>query len=36
MMTTEDVPNAWLYDCDITVEHIVIKCQDFAEVKQIR
>ncbi len=33
-MNGEDVHICVACDCDITVEHILIKCGDFAEVRQ--
>ena len=33
-MTGEDVPRCVACDCDLTVEHILIECGVFAEVRQ--
>ncbi len=33
-MYGEDVPRCVACDCDLTVEHIMIECGDFAEVRQ--
>ena len=34
-MSGEDVPKCVACDCDLTVEHILIECGDFAAVRQI-
>ncbi len=33
-MNGEDIPGCVACDCDLTVEHILIECGDFAEVRQ--
>ena len=33
-MNGEDVPRYVACDCDLTVEHIRIECEDYAEVRQ--
>ena len=33
-MNGEDVPRCVACDCDLTVEHILIECGEFAEVRQ--
>ena len=33
-MNGEDVPRWMASDCDLTVEHILIECGDFVEVRQ--
>ena len=33
-MDRQDVPRCVAFDCDLTVEHILIECGDFAEVRQ--
>ena len=33
-MNGEEVPRCMACDCDHTVEHILIECEDFAEVRQ--
>ena len=33
-MNGEDVPRCVACDCSITVEHILIECGDFAEVRK--
>ena len=34
IMNGEDVPRCVACDCNLTVEHIVIECGDFGEVRQ--
>ncbi len=33
-MSGEDVPRCVACDCNLTVEHILIECDDFTEVRQ--
>ncbi len=33
-MNGKDVPRCVVCDCNVTVEHILIECGDFAEVRQ--
>ena len=33
-MTGDDVPRWLACECDLTVEHILIECRDFVEVRQ--
>ena len=33
-MNNEDVPRCVACDCDFTVEHILIECGDFVEMRQ--
>ena len=33
-MSSKDVPTCVACDCNLTVEHILIECGDFAEVRQ--
>ena len=33
-MNSEDIPRCVACDCNLTVEHILIECGDFAEVRQ--
>ncbi len=33
-MSGEDVPRCVACDCNLTVEHILIECGDFSEVRQ--
>ena len=33
-MNGADVPRCLACDCDLSVEHILIECEDFAEVRQ--
>ncbi len=34
LMSGEDVPRCVACDCNLTVEHILIECDDFTEVRQ--
>ncbi len=33
-MSGEDIPRCVACDCNLTVEHVLIECWDYAEVRQ--